>query len=65
MKIYVAIVQRPMASLDETLVEIFTSRELADIWVDEQLKDVGYCCGYSQDEMNYDVIEKEVALCSC
>lgn len=60
-KIYIAIVQRPMASLDETRVEVFRNIVEAQTWVDKQLADPEECEGYSEDEMNWDIIERIIA----
>lgn len=58
MKIYIAILQRPMASLDETRVEVFRNIAEAQYWVDKQLSDPEECEGYFKDEMNWDIIER-------
>ena len=60
MKVYVAIVQRPMASLDDTLVAIFPFEERAWKWIDMVLADERYCEGFNREEMNWDVFEREV-----
>lgn len=62
MKIYIAIVQCPLASLDDTAVEAFATRNEAERWANEKLDDDIARNGYSKDEMNWDVREMEIAI---
>ena len=57
-KIYVAILQRPMASLDETNIEVFLNIAEAQEWVDRLLADDDAKGGYSEDEMNWGIFER-------
>ena len=59
-KIYIGIVQYPMAALDETLVEVFNTFDEADKWVNESLSDEGNRNGYTVDEMNWQRDHKEL-----
>jgi len=58
--IYIAVVQYPMASLDETLVEVFSTRENAQRWMTEKLADEGNRNGYDEDKMNFEIYEREI-----
>ena len=60
--VYVAVVQEPMAALDDaTYVNVCTDKTLAEKWVDEFLaKNYGHPGEISIDEMNYFVYEKEI-----
>ena len=59
-KVYVAIVQYPMAPLDCTYVELFRDRKSAQAWVDETLADPDARNGYSVDEMNCSIKERDL-----
>ena len=59
-KVYVAIVQYPMAPLDCTYVEVFRDWDSAQAWVDETIADPDARNGYSADEMNWDINERDL-----
>jgi len=58
--IYIAVVQYPMASLDETLVEVFSTRENAQRWLTEKLADEDNSNGYDEEQMNWEIYEREI-----
>ena len=60
MKVYVAIVQRPMAALDDTMIAAFADMSSARSFVAECLWDREYREGYSLAEMNWTIEEREV-----
>lgn len=62
MKIFIAVVQRPMASLDVTDVKAFRSYEEAERWMESLLADEDVREGFSVEEMNYHIYEQEVAV---
>ena len=60
-KIYIAVVQEPMQSLDCTELEVFGSREEANAWVESKLKRYDEPDnGFTRDDMNYEVYQREV-----
>ena len=60
MKIFIAVVQRPMAALDVTDVKAFRSYYEADRWIESLLADEDVREGFTVDEMNYHIYEQEV-----
>ena len=60
--VYVAVVQEPMAALDDaTYVKVFTNRKSAENWMDAYLAEhYGHPGEIPIDEMNYFVYEEKV-----
>lgn len=60
MRIYIAVVQYPLAPLDDTQVVAFTDRAEAEKWVESVITNPDYRNGYSEGEMNWGIYEDEV-----
>ena len=60
--VYVAVVQEPMAALDDaTYVEVFADREAAEKWMNAYLaENYGPPGEISVDDMNYCIYKKEI-----
>jgi len=60
-KIFIAVVQEPMQSLDCTELEVFDTYEKAEEWMESKLKwydEPDH--GFTREEMNYEIYEREV-----
>ena len=60
MRIFIAVVQRPMAALDVTDVKAFRTYDEAERWIESLLADDDVREGFTVDEMNYHIYEQEV-----